>query len=105
MFRKDLPIHVHIKLLIRALASPYHSSSLAPPKIVPLLKTLLRDPSTRTSTTLSQHLREGLRSAPILLNALFHAAAGASDGQLPVKFDALIEWLVKNDELIFSKGM
>jgi hypothetical protein len=39
------------------------------------------------------------------LNALFHAAAGASDGQLPVKFDALIEWLVKNDELIFSKGM
>ena len=104
-WRKDLPLHVSIKYLVRALASPYHSSSLAPNSIIPLLKTLLRDPSARTSVTLIQHLRDGLRSAPILLTAFFHAATGAADGQLPDNFNPLIEWLVANDELIFSPGM
>ena len=96
---------MYMRGLLRAITSIYHSSSIAPHKVIPFLTIIVRDASARTSTSISAHLKDYIDRAPILCRLIHLCAVNAKEGIMPDGILPLLNWLIVNDQIIHTAGI
>jgi hypothetical protein len=93
----------HIKRLLQALSSPYHSSSLASPDCVECIEKIISDAS--AASVFDAVSKVGHKS-PILFNYLLGiiSSSASPDRRVPMQIIPLLQWLCENTRRIFSIG-